>query len=128
MNWEDASEYGEENKKQISVVTNNGLLIRIANDVWWDTKDSGKKWRYEQTDKEKEEDKNVQEFVEKFERHITRKNEDVTDVVTCEDCRFASTEECKLFGDDRDATLIKCLKRNIYVDRDDYCSQGEEKR
>ena len=128
VNWEDASEYGEENKKQISVTINDGLLIRIANDVWWDTKDSGKKWRYEQTDKEKEADKNVQEFVEKFERHFTRKNKDVAEVVTCKDCRFASTEECKFFDDDdKNTATVKCLKHNIYVDRDDYCSQGEEK-
>lgn len=88
VNWEDATEYGEENKKQISVTTNDGLFIRIANDVWWDTKDSGKKWRYEQTDKEKEEDKDLLANSERLKRYLEGKNKNATEtIVRCKDCK-----------------------------------------
>lgn len=93
VNWEDATENGEENKKQISVTINDGLLIRIANDVWWDTKDSGKKWRYEQTDKEKEEEKVLSGHSDKLKRYLEGKNENATEtIVRCKDCCHAG--EC----------------------------------
>lgn len=97
VNWEDASEYGEENKKQISVTINDGLLIRIANDVWWDTKDSGKKWRYEQTDKEKEEDKDLSANSERLKRYLEGKNKNATEtIVMCKDCKNRCTIYCPM--------------------------------
>ena len=59
--------------------------------------------------------------------NITVSGRIIADFVNCGNCIYATIEEAIYVGESEPRLAWSCLKHEIYVEEDDYCSWGERK-